>query len=110
MLEPIQDASQKRQLLEQFVDKYPRFAPGWKEYANLSETGADRLKAIEKGLAADPDPETKGMLLLNRALVWHSSGRHDAGVQSLNDLVADPSSTLGTVALAETMLKMITRK
>jgi len=110
MLEPIQDAAEKRELLEQFVDKYPRFAPGWKQFANLAETGADRLKAIEKGLKADPDPETKGILLLNQALVLHSSGRYDPALLMLRELVADPSSTLGTVALAETMLKMIAAK
>ena len=107
MLEPIQDAAHKRQLVEQFVEKYPRFAPAWKEFANLTKTGADRLKAIEAGLAANPDPETKGMLLLNQALVLHDSGKSDSAVQSWRDLVANPSSTLATVELARTMLERV---
>ena len=107
MLEPIHDRAQRHDLLEQFVKKYPRFAPGWQKYADLMETGAERLKAIDKGLAADPDPETKGMLLLNRALVLHSSGDHDAAVRLMTELAADHDSTLGTEALARAMLKRV---
>lgn len=110
MLEPIHDRAQRRSLLEQFVDKYPGFAPGWHKFADLFENGADRLKAIDKGLAANPDRETKGMLLLNKALVLHGSGDRHMAVGLLSELVADPDSTFGTEALAKTTLKLITAK
>ena len=107
MLEPIREPAQRRQLLEQFVDKYPGFAPAWEKIADL-KNGADRLEAIERGLAANPDRETKGMFLLNKALVLHGSGNHDIAVRLLTELVANPDSTFGTEALAQTALKLMT--
>jgi tetratricopeptide (TPR) repeat protein len=110
MLEPIHDPAQRRDLLGQFIDKYPRFAPGWQKLADLVENSTDRLKAIDKGLAASPDPETKGMLLLNKALVLQSSGNYDGAVRLMSELVADPDSTLATETLAKSMLKRMAAK
>jgi tetratricopeptide (TPR) repeat protein len=108
MLEPIRDTAQRRHLLQQFIDKYPGFAPGWQKFANLVENESERLKAIDKGLAANPDRETKGMLLLNKALVLQNSANRDMAVRLLNELVADLDSTFATEALAKAMLKLIT--
>jgi hypothetical protein len=63
------------------------------------------MTAIERGLAADPDPETKGMLSLNKALTLIGSGDSEDGVELLRALVIDPQSTLATEALAKAMLE-----
>jgi tetratricopeptide (TPR) repeat protein len=105
MLEPIKDPAQRRDLLRQFVEKYPRFAPGWQKFADLVENPADRLEAIDKGLAAEPDRDTKGMLLINKALVLESSGNHDEAARLIAAVAADPDSTLATETLAKAMLK-----
>ncbi len=105
MLEPITDANERLPLLQQFVDKYPGFAAAWQGFANLAEDNSKRLTAIERGLAADPDPETKGMLSLNKALTLMGSGDSEGGVEILRALVTDQESTLATEALAKAMLE-----
>ena len=106
-LEGMLDRAQQRQLLEQFVHKYPGFAPGWQKFAGLLENTSDRLNALEKGLAARPDRDTRGLLLLNKALALHSSGEYENALGLLNELVADPASTTSTEALARAALKLI---
>jgi len=107
MLEPVGDPAQRRTLVQQFVDKYPRFAPGWEQFAKILDDPRDRLKAIENGLSAAPDPETKGMLELNKALTLHGSGDRDGAVRILSGLIAAPESTLATETLAKAMLARI---
>src|SRR5262245_19634743 len=94
MLEQTGDANERRLLLQQFLDNYPGYAPAWQKFANLCEDNAERLKAIERGLAADPDLETKGMLLLNKALVLFGSGDREGGVELLRTLAMNQESTL----------------
>jgi tetratricopeptide (TPR) repeat protein len=60
----IQDPTAKEARLRELLARAPAFAPGWKELATLLEDGAARLDAIERGLAAHPDPETRGILLI----------------------------------------------
>src|SRR5262249_4395306 len=73
-LEEEADRSRKLELVRMLVDKVPQFAPGWKELAILSTDKKERLAAIETGLAKKPDGETRGMLLLNKAIVLNQSG------------------------------------
>jgi tetratricopeptide (TPR) repeat protein len=110
MLEPIHDAKERRFLLQQFLDKCPGYAPAWQKLANLAEGDGERLRAIERGLAADPDPETKGMLLLNKALTLFGSGDGEGGVELLRTLVMDQESTLATEALAKAMLERVSTR
>jgi predicted Zn-dependent protease len=82
-------------------------APAWQKFADLATDTAARLDTIEKGLAADPDRGTKGLLLLNKALVLNGSGNQEAAVHVLSELVANPDSTLATEALARVILQQI---
>jgi len=107
MLETVNDRSQRRHLLAQFVEKYPGFAPGWQKFADVADDNTLRLEAIEKGLAAKPDPHTKGMLLLNKALALNGSGSPDIAVRLLTELVASPDSAPDTEALARVVLEQI---
>jgi len=109
-LESVEDATQRRGILQQFVDKYPTFAPGWYKYATVQESLADRLTAIERGLAADPDPQTKGMLLLNKALVLHGAGDYGGSQALLRSVADDPQSTLATEALAKAMVALAAKQ
>lgn len=103
-LETEPDPDRKRDVLEQMVEKFPRFAPGWQKFAELAETPTERLKRIEAGLAVDPDPETSGMLKLNQAAALHALGKTDAAIHLLRALVNDPGTTLSVESLAKTML------
>ena len=88
----------------------PRFAPAWEDLANTLDRDVDRLAAIERGLAAEPDPETKGMLLINKALVLDRAGDHNGAVKLLGELALDPESTYGTEHLAKASLALMTEK
>jgi tetratricopeptide (TPR) repeat protein len=106
-LEWVEEGEQKSQMVKLLTEKYPDFAPGWKEYALLCEAPADSLAAIEKGLTADPDAETEGILLLNKAMTLNEMGQHAEAVDILGNLAVDPSTTFGNEQLAKQMLRRI---
>ncbi len=109
LLELSDDNANKRALLEGIVEKYPTFPPAWWRLSGLLDDADARLRAIARGLAHDPDPETKGMLLINRALVLHGRGDRDGAVSLLGELALDPQSTLGTEMLAKNLLANVVR-
>jgi tetratricopeptide (TPR) repeat protein len=106
-LESLDDLPRKKAILEGIVARFPGFAPAWKELAALLDDPGDRLRAIERGLGAEPDPETRGMLLLNKALVLDQSGDRGAALAILGDLALDPASTLATETLAKATLAQV---
>jgi tetratricopeptide (TPR) repeat protein len=108
-LERQSDPVKKLAMVRYLVDQYPKFAPGWQELANLLESDPDRLAAIESGLAAEPDAETRGMLLINKALILDRQGHHDEAVKLLGQLAIDPKSTVGTEQLAKATLVIIAK-
>jgi tetratricopeptide (TPR) repeat protein len=106
-LESLGELPRKKAVLESLVARFPGFAPAWKELAALLDDPDDRLRAIERGLAAGPDPETRGMLLLNKALVVNQLGDRAAAIAILGDLALDPASTLATETLAKATLAQV---
>lgn len=106
-LEWMEDKGRKRALLEGIVAKFPAFPPAWKELSNLLVDEEARLQAIGRGLEHDPDGETKGMLLINKALILERRGDRDGAVKILGELALDPQSTLGTEMLAKATLRQI---
>lgn len=98
-LERITDPAERRPIVERLVRRYPEFAPGWLEWGKLCKDCAERRDAFDRGMAARPDPETKGMLLLNKALGLSTDDRSAAAVL-LRNLIDDPASTTATEALA----------
>ena len=109
-LEWMDDAGKKADAIRQLVKRVPRFASGWKELAMQLNDDAEKLAAIEKGLAAIPDGETKGILLINKAMILERSGNHDGAVQLLGELALDPASTFGTEQLAKFTLAGIVKQ
>jgi len=103
-LEAEQDRERRRMILEQLVEKVPRFAPGWQKFAEFAPTPNERLKRIDSGLAADPDPETLGMLKLNKAEALRALGKQNEATEILRAIVSDPKSTLATISWARVLL------
>jgi hypothetical protein len=60
-------------------------------------------------LAAEPDAETKGMLLINKALTLDRQGHHDEAVKLLGQLALDPKSTVGTEQLGKATLVIVAK-
>jgi tetratricopeptide (TPR) repeat protein len=109
-LEWIDEPEKKSEMVRQLVKRVPAFAPGWKELAVLSDDDAEKLKAIEKGLAANADAETKGILQINKALILDRKGDHDSAVRLLGELALDPASTYATEHLAKVTLANVAKK
>jgi tetratricopeptide (TPR) repeat protein len=106
-LEWVDDPKQKADLVAQLTEHVPQFAPGWKEAAFLATDDAQQIERLERGLAANPDPETRGMLMINRALLMDRRGEHRAAIESLGALALDADSPLDIQALAKVSLKQM---
>ena len=104
MLQAEQNPERRRDVVQQLVEKFPRFAPAWQTFAEFAETPTQSLQRIEAGLAADPDPVTWGMLKLNQAAALKALGKPDAATEILRALVSDSRTTLATESLAKAML------
>ena len=109
-LEWVDEPGQKAELVRRMTTQVPRFAPAWKDFANTLDADGEKLAAIEKGLSADPDPETKGMLLINKALVMNRAGDRSGAIKLLGELALDPETTFGTEALAKATLAILAEK
>jgi tetratricopeptide (TPR) repeat protein len=98
------EPGQKRRLLGGIVEKFPGCAVAWKDLSVLLDDDGSRLRAIEQGLRGSPDPETLGVLLINRAAIFAGRGEQDAAISILGELALSPRSTFATEHLAKAML------
>jgi tetratricopeptide (TPR) repeat protein len=95
---------QRREALHALVDRAPDFGAAWHELSEaISDDEPARAHAIEQGLAAKSDPDTRGLLLINKALLLQESDRATA-IRMLSELAVDPASTLGTEQIAKATL------
>ncbi len=106
-LEWINDPEQKARVVQVLVERFPNFAPAWKDYALQCEEPSRKLDAIENGLAANPDGETKGILLITKALTLNEQGDRKAAKEILGNLIHDPNVTFANEHLAQQMLAMV---
>jgi tetratricopeptide (TPR) repeat protein len=109
-LEWLDDGQKKATAVRRLTEQVPRFAPAWLQLAKISAGGAERLEAVEKGLTAEPDAETKGELLCNKALLLNRQGDHEGAVQLLGKLALDVKSTYSTEQMAKAALAMLTKE
>ena len=96
--------AKRAQSLERLVERLPTFAPAWKDLAVLRKAPEARAEAIERGLAARPDPETRAFLLIYRAQLLEARGANDEATKLLMSLLDPASGTLQTTALARLKL------
>jgi tetratricopeptide (TPR) repeat protein len=108
-LEWLEDATEKKGVLEAMVAQFPAFPAAWNELSVLLEDDEACLEAIAHGLEHDPDGETKGRLLINKAMILHRRGDGEGAVGILGELALDPQSTVATEALAKLTLSQILR-
>ena len=104
------DANKKLEIARAITQNTPEFAPAWKELANLLEDKTERLQAIEQGLSKEPDAETKGILLVNKALLLNENGKKEEAKQLLGTLIFSPDATKGNIEIAKFTLKSISEK
>lgn len=77
---------EQQSIAAQLVEKFPSHAPGWAQHARFLENPSDKLAAIERGLLARPDPDTRGSLLVQKALALHASGKRELALEILDAL------------------------
>ena len=101
---------EKLGIAKAIVDKFPKYAPAWKIIAQKAKGEGERLAAIEKGLNALPDEDTKGVLLINKALVKNIQEKKAEAKKILGELIFDNESTFGNIELAKFVLSKIARE
>jgi tetratricopeptide (TPR) repeat protein len=108
-LEGLSDPLEKRALLEEILKESPTFAPAWKELSRLLDDDIAKLQAIEEGLSHSPDDETRGILLVNKALALNRQGKHEAALGILGDLALDQTVPLDIEQIAKATLANVIR-
>lgn len=99
-LEWLADRAEKTRILRGITQRFPGFPPAWKELSLLLDDPQDRLIAMDNGLAGKPDPETKTMLLLNKAGLLASMGDLMAATRLYSMIADDPDVTPTGAAFA----------
>jgi tetratricopeptide (TPR) repeat protein len=100
-------ADKKLEIVKTIIANVPDFAPAWKELALLSDSEVMKGKAIEEGLSKDPDADTKGILLINKAIIMNEAGKREEALQILADLIDSPATTTANIELAKLVLTSI---
>lgn len=104
------DQAKKMEIAKAIIEQVPAYAPAWKDLANLTNDNVLRLQAINTGLSKDPDADTKGVLLINKAIVLNASGEKDAAKRMLGDIIFSSDATIGNIELAKFTLKSFTSR
>jgi tetratricopeptide (TPR) repeat protein len=99
-------ADQRCSIAGQLVEQCPSFAPGWNEYADCVTDLDKRLQVIERGLAARPDPHTRGLLMVKKAMTMSWLGNAGGASAMLRQLASD-STSVHTRVLADFVLSRL---
>jgi len=103
------DVHQKLTIAKAITEKFPDFAPAWKELAALTDNKQEKINAIERGRSVKADGETKGILLINKAIALNDDGKKEEAIQILGNYIFSPDATTGNIALAKFTLRSITK-
>ena len=109
-IDGVEQDAEKLKLARQILVAATNYAPALKECFLRSENEAEKTNYLARALAAQPDPETYGILAINSAIALQASGKKDEAVKALNDLVAAPDSTDGTVQGAKAVLQHLAQQ
>jgi tetratricopeptide (TPR) repeat protein len=109
-LEWVDSEAQKLKVLRELVEQVPAFAPAWGQLAKALSDDGERLAALDKGLAANPDAATRGELVINKAALLDRRGDRAGAVRMLKELIADPSITEAAATLAKASLASLEAK
>jgi tetratricopeptide (TPR) repeat protein len=102
--------AEKIEMAKKITGKFPAYAPAWKELAYKLKDNEERKQATEKGLSSDPDLETKGSLLINKAIISDLEGKKEDAKKILGEVIFAKDSTLANVELAKYVMASITHK
>jgi tetratricopeptide (TPR) repeat protein len=109
-LEWIDSDEEKIEVAKTIVDKFPHYTPAWQLLGSKLNDKQERLVAINKGLELDSDEETKGILLINKAIVADLNGDTGTAKAILGKLIFAENSTLSNIELAKFILSSLENK
>ena len=109
-IEWLNSDEEKLKIARAIINKYPDYAPAWKVIAGKAQTHSERLDAIKNGLNSDPDLETLGILLINKALIEDVNGNTEAATKILGDLIFDEKTTFANIEIAKLVMSSITKR
>lgn len=98
------DGAKKIESLQNISQKVPNYSPVWKDLISYAANDEAAMKFIENGLSGSPDPETYGLLLINKALILHRNNKQEEAISILGALALDSKSSMGTEKLAKKTL------
>ncbi len=98
------DIDKKDDLLDYLLDRCTNFAPAWLEKYKTVNSQNEQLFCLSKGISYDSDAETKGLMLINQAVVFLNSNRKTEAYNILSELVFDKNLTLQNEHLAKALL------
>lgn len=107
LLEWEDDKSKKCNALHKIVKECPAFAPAWSALASLQTNDEERLKMMEKCLSCDPDLQTRGSVLVNKALALSRQKNNAEAKEIIKNLLEDkktPTSVMASATLVHGML------
>ncbi|WLQ16168.1 tetratricopeptide repeat protein [Hahella aquimaris] len=101
---------QQTEIFTNILNRFPDYAPALQKLAGLYDDGEKKLALIDKGLAANPDKETRGFLLLNKAVTLYNSGDGQTAITILGELALDPESPMDVELIAQRTLAMLVKQ
>jgi tetratricopeptide (TPR) repeat protein len=103
------DPAKRTAELSAIVKVAPGIAAAWKDLAlDVEGDDAAKLAALDKVLAHEPDLETRGVVLSNKALVLDRLGRRPEAIAILGELALDPRTPLDVEQLSKLALAQMT--
>jgi tetratricopeptide (TPR) repeat protein len=106
-LEWLTDQDERMNKVKSMIDAAPNYAPAWEELAKLEFDNKEMIEAINKGLSLNPDLDTKGNLLINKAICFSNSNRYNESIEILGKLITDTNTTIGVREGAKFVLSYI---
>ena len=103
----IMPREERGSIAAQLVQQFPTHAPAWELHAQFVENPAAKLEAIDRGLAARPDPDTRDSLLIQKALTLDVLGERERALKILEPMTASIGDSFGTQPKAFLALAMI---
>ncbi len=89
----LEDLTEREEKLLTLTELAPNYCPAWNALAEISEDPNQKLAYIERGLTAQCDAETYGMLLLNKARILSGFNEKDEAVRLLGELIFNKGTT-----------------
>ena len=103
-VEQLKDPVEVQHRLEALTKKAPDFVPAWEALALTTDKVDESERLVAKALSLEPDIDTRGQLLLRRAILLKRRHEQEAARKQLQALIDDPNMPPNIVTEARELL------